>query len=139
MTKKMLILVIISVFICWELSADIHGEIKFGKVLDTNVYKTVLLTGYNIDTGLLSFDPYFRLTNYFYLKDFSGKPFRDVYEVGAKVIYKNTYIQFYHYCDHPISYINTDSGRLIYPELEHGALPTFSGNFITIGYKWGKE
>lgn len=137
--KQTRVIIIMLALLVSSLWADVHGSVSMGAGGASGVARGVVLLGYNIDVGEIVVDPYFKTTTYFYLENFSGKPFRDIYEIGLKIYRGPFYIQVYHYCDHPVSYINMEGETNTRPIIEYGTLPTYSNNVVEIGYKWGKE
>jgi len=112
------------------------GQAEISKDVLSDTCKASVLLQYDFNIHKIILTPFTQYTSYFnHGSLFANHPYRDIFETGLNIAYKNIYIKYQHICSHAVSSYNNHAT----PMISYYQEPNSSANFITVGYKWGSD
>ncbi|GAH69176.1 unnamed protein product, partial [marine sediment metagenome] len=100
---KYIIMILILLFVSSMIFAEIHGSISIAKHLQEPNANVNIKLNYSFDIFIFNMKFYGSWLTWFCFKDsLWAYPFRDIYEIGARVQYKVFFVDMNHFCNHAV-------------------------------------
>ena len=110
--------------------AEIHGFFRFGKTLENDWAVAELEMSFDHNIWRFENSLYGGWETWMVYGGKSSYPFKDIYHVGYRAVYKPIYVEIEHFCNHPVySTYNADWWNV--NQRSGNALTT-----VSIGVEW---